>query len=76
MLRSYTPRTWTCPWGSRVLGMTERQVGEERVDRRETVVAGNGRVVASSLQVIEEGRDERGVELADVERARRGAGSN
>jgi hypothetical protein len=50
-----------------VLGVTQRRVGEQRVDGGQAVVAGAHAVVAFMLQVIEEGADHHGVEVLDVE---------
>ena len=57
-----------------VFGVLQREVGEQRVDRREPVVAGPRLVAAAGLEVLEERHDQRRVELADVQRARWGAG--
>jgi hypothetical protein len=58
-----------------VLGVVEGEVLEQRVDRREPVVAGRDRVAALALEVLKEGRHKRRVELGDVERAGRRAGA-
>jgi hypothetical protein len=57
--------------GDRVgaLGMLQREVGEERVDRREPVVAGPGLVAAVGLAGCQERGDQRRVEIGDVEPA-------
>jgi hypothetical protein len=60
---------------SGVLGMPERAVLEERVDRPEPHVAGTGAVPTLGLQVIEERADHRRVELRELELRRSGAGS-
>ena len=57
-----------------VLGVVQREIGEQRVDRREPVVAGLDLVAAVVLEVVEERGDQRRVELRDVEFAGRGAG--
>ena len=57
-----------------VFGVVQREVGEQRVDRREPVVAGLGRVAAICLEVIQERGDQRRVEIGDVQRAWRSAG--
>ena len=49
------------------LGVSERRVAVERVDRREPVVAGSDAVAARLLEVVEERADQRRVELVDVE---------
>jgi hypothetical protein len=58
-----------------VLGVVQGEVGEQRVDRRESVVAGRGRVVALVFEVLEERGDQRRVEVGDVELAGWGAAS-
>ena len=58
-----------------MLGVMQREVGEERVDRRQAHVAGGRGVVPVALEVIEERPDERRVELGDVELVRRAAGA-
>lgn len=58
-----------------VLGMLEGDVGEERMDRREAVVACCHAVVPVALEVLQERGDERCVERRDVEPARWRAGS-
>jgi hypothetical protein len=50
-----------------VLGMAERQVREQRVDCRQAVVAGADAVAASCLEMVQEGSDQRRVELVDVQ---------
>jgi hypothetical protein len=50
-----------------VLGVSERGVAVERVDRREPCVAGSGAVAAFGLEVIEERGNSVGVEIGDVE---------
>ena len=57
----------------RVFGMLEGEVAEQRVDRREAVVAGGRAVVPVALEVVEECGDERRVELCDVQLAGRDA---
>jgi hypothetical protein len=52
----------------------QREVGEQGVDGGESVVAGLRCVVAVVFEVIEEGGDERRVEIVDVEATGRGAG--
>src|ERR1035437_3915613 len=56
-----------------VLRMVQRQVGEQRMDRREARVARHRSVPPLALEMLEERRDERRVELGDVEPARRDA---
>src|SRR6478609_4252949 len=46
-----------------VLGVAERGVGEQRVDRRKAVVAGTYAVASYRLQVLQEGDDEGGVQV-------------
>ena len=50
-----------------VLGVAERGEAEHRVDRRQARVAGAGAVAALVLEVIEERRDQRCVEILDLE---------
>ena len=57
-----------------VLGVVQREVGEQRVDRREPRVAGRDRVVAFVFEVVEERGDQRRVEIGEVQRAGRLAG--
>ncbi len=45
-----------------MLGMLEGDVAEQRVDRRQSVVAGSGTVVPDTLEVLQERGDERSVE--------------
>ncbi len=52
----------------RVLGMPESDVGEQRVDRRQAVVAGGWVVAAVAFEVVQERADQRRVEVCDVER--------
>jgi hypothetical protein len=54
-----------------VLGVLQRQVAKQRVDRGETVVAGRGGVAAIVLEVVKERCDQGRVQLRDVELARR-----
>lgn len=56
--------------------MVQRQVGEQRVDRREARVARGRSVSPLALEMFEERRDERRVELGDVEPAWWGAGAS
>ena len=58
-----------------MLGVVQSEVGKERVNCREAHVAGGHGVVPLALEVFEERRDERRVELGDVEPARRAAGA-
>ena len=58
-----------------VFWVVQREVGEQRVDRREPVVAGRDHVVASVFEVVEERGDQRRVEIGDVQGARRLAGA-
>jgi hypothetical protein len=58
-----------------VLGVVQGEVGEQRVDRSEPVVAGRDRVAPNRLEVIEERGDQRRVEIRDVQGAWRGAGA-
>jgi len=53
-----------------VLGMSQRGVSVERVDRREPGVAGACAVAAFGLEMVEERGDGCGVEIGDVERRR------
>ena len=57
-----------------MLGVVKRQVREQRVDRREAVVAAADAVAASFLEVVQERGDQRRVELGDVQLAGRIAG--
>jgi len=50
-----------------VFGVVQREVGEQRVDRREPVVAGRDRVAAFSFEVLEERCDQCCVEVGDIE---------
>ncbi len=59
-----------------MLGMVQGEVTEQRVDRGEPVVAGGGPVVPVTLEVVQERGDQRGVELGDVQPARRCAGAS
>jgi hypothetical protein len=52
-----------------VLGVLQREVGEQRVDRREPVVAGLRRVAAIAFEVLQEGSGQRRVERGEVELA-------
>ena len=56
-------------------GWRSASVAEQRVDRREPVVAGADAVAAIVFEVVEERGDQRRVEVGDVERARRLAGA-
>jgi len=58
-----------------VLGVLKRHVGEQRVDRSETVVAAADAVAASFLEVRQERGDQRRVELRDVQVAGRSPGA-
>jgi hypothetical protein len=49
--------------------VVQGEVGEQRVDRGETVVAGGDRVCPLSFEVLEERGDQRRVELCDVQLA-------
>jgi hypothetical protein len=53
-----------------VFGVVQRSEPEQGVDRGETGVAGAGAVGAVVFEVVEERRDQRRVEVADVEAAR------
>ena len=53
-----------------VLGVAQRGVAEQRVDRGQPGVAGAGAVAAVVFEVVEERRDQRGVEVGEVELAR------
>ena len=55
----------------RVFGMSQRRVGEQRVDGGQAVVAGAHAVVPFSFQVIEEGADHDRVEVLQAELRRR-----
>jgi hypothetical protein len=61
--------------GSGVVGVVEGKVGEQRVDRRETVVARGHTVVTVVFEVVQERGDQRCVDLADVQSTGRLAGS-
>ena len=52
-----------------VLGVAQRGVPVERVDRRQPGVAGAGAVAAVVLEVVEERADQRRVEVGEVESA-------
>ena len=58
----------------RVLGMSERGVAVERVDRPEPRVAGPGTVAPILFEMLEERADQRRVEIVDVELERLLAG--
>jgi hypothetical protein len=51
-----------------VLGMTKRRVAEQRADCRQASVARPDAVCALALEVIEEGADQRRVEIVDLKR--------
>ncbi len=57
-----------------VLGVPERAVLEERVDRAEPDVAGAGAVAAFLFEVVEERADQLGIEIVDAELVGRLAG--
>ncbi len=57
-----------------VLGVVQRHVREQRMDRREAVVAAADAVAASLLEVLQERSDQRRVELCDIQFAGRLAG--
>ena len=50
-----------------VLRRVEGGVTEQRVDRRQSRIAGGGAVAPAAFQVFEEGADQGGVEIAEVE---------
>ena len=54
-----------------VFGVLECRVAVHRVDRREAGVAGSGAVAPFDFEVVEERSDHRGVEVVEVEFARR-----
>jgi hypothetical protein len=57
-----------------VLGVTQRGVAVERVDRGESRVAGLAAVAAVLLKVVEERSDQRRVEITEIQLARLVAG--
>lgn len=57
-----------------VLGMAQLGEPKQRADRRQPRVSRRHRVSALALEVIEEGADQRGVEVGDLELRRRAAG--
>ncbi len=57
-----------------VFGVTQRGVAEQRVDRCQPGVAGADAVASPGLQVLQEGADQRGVEIGDLEAGGRLAG--
>ena len=65
----------TRPIVSKVLGVPQRHVPVERVDRCQPGVPGPGAVVSVLLEVGEERADQRRVEIVDVELAGLLAGS-
>ena len=50
-----------------VLGVAQRGVAEQGVDRRQPGVAGAGAVAAVVFEVVEEGADQRRVQVGEVE---------
>ncbi len=58
-----------------MFGVAERRVVEERADGGQAGVAGAGAVVAFLFQVVEEGPDDGGVEIGQVQLARLLAGA-
>jgi hypothetical protein len=58
-----------------VAGFAQGGVGEQGADRGQPGVAGAGAVAAGGFQVVQECGDQRGVEVADVERGGLGAGA-
>ena len=50
-----------------VLGVAERRVVEQRADGSQTSVPGAGAVVALLFQVVQEGPDDGGVEVCQVQ---------
>ena len=58
-----------------VFGVFQRRVSVEGVDGRQAGVAGSDAVVTVSFEMVQEGPDERGVEIVEVEIARRPSGS-
>ena len=66
---------WPGPAGSAArLGVVQCGVAEQRVDGGEAPVAGPHRVAPVSFQVVEEGGDQRRVQVGDVQRGGRLAG--
>jgi hypothetical protein len=59
----------------RVLGVAQRGVAEQRMDRGQPRVAGPRAVTAVTTQVFQEGPDEGGVEVVQAQVARLGAGA-
>jgi hypothetical protein len=57
-----------------VFGIVEGEVGEQRVNGCQAVVACCGRIVPIGLEVVQEGGDERRVEIGDIEGAGRPPG--
>ena len=57
-----------------VLGVIQREVGKQGMDRCEALVAGCWLVVAVMFEMFEECGDQHTVEVADIETARRFAG--
>ena len=51
-----------------MLGVAQRGVAEQRVDRGEPGVAGADAVAALVLEVVQERADQRRVEIVDVQR--------
>ncbi len=60
--------------GAGVLGVMQCEVGQQRVDGRQAVVAAAGAVVPVSFEVVQERGDQRRVEVGDVQGAGRLAG--
>ena len=58
----------------RVFGVVEGEVGEQRVDRGEAVVACRRPVVPIGFEMVQEGGDQWGVEIGDVKGAGRRPG--
>jgi hypothetical protein len=50
-----------------MLGMTQRGISEERADRGEPGVTSAHAIFPSMFEMVEEGADERGIEVADVQ---------
>ena len=50
-----------------MLGVAQRRVAEEGADGGQPGVAGAGAVVALVFEVVEEGADQRGVQVGEVE---------
>ena len=58
-----------------VLGVTQRQVAKQRVDRGQASVAGAGTVATVGLEVIQERGDRAGVQVGDIQLRRLATGT-